>query len=171
MKRPGTLKERSHAMASLVRQSQVTLDGGANDNPMVVAQRYAMLNHCLCCNVLCKACVLDDGEAEKLENQMASPQSRRRSTASSNPLLDDIDGAKKQKKRFLSEEERHAKIILGLNRAHDPSSQIGDRNKNVPADGEEAPPEEDHTWERARKSAAAGDVTGDVVPDLPVPYA
>ena len=52
-------------MAALLRQSQSSLVAGSK-SPLVMAQRYAFLNHCLCCNVLCRSCVLGDGEAEQL---------------------------------------------------------------------------------------------------------
>ena len=35
------------------------------DSPFLLAQRYAFMHHCLCCNVLCKSCVLEP-EAEEL---------------------------------------------------------------------------------------------------------
>ena len=156
-KKTSTLKERSHAMASLVRNSQSTLSMDSS-SPFVLAQRYAFLNHCLCCNVLCKSCVLGEGEAEKLEQKIAPTKelvSRRRGGITSDGLADSlIELPTGKKKRVLTEEERHAKIILGIGRSHDQSSQIGDRNKQFK--DPEATKLQQH-WQTARASVATDD--------------
>ena len=57
---------RSHAMTDLLRLR--SKDAHAADDPVSLARRFTFLNHCLCCNVLCKDCVLgDDKRAAALE--------------------------------------------------------------------------------------------------------
>ena len=60
-------------MESLLSHSQSTLAFGQN-SPLAVAQRFSFLNHCLSCNVLCKACVLREGEEEQLAAMKAEQE-------------------------------------------------------------------------------------------------
>ena len=62
---PGTAakrNERSHSMHALLKNTVAA----KNNSPFALAQRFAFLNHCLCCNVLCRACVLGDEDHAKM---------------------------------------------------------------------------------------------------------
>ena len=52
--------ERSHAMESMLRQAAHIAQGGPT-SPVALAQRVAFMNHCLCCNIICKSCFPDEG--------------------------------------------------------------------------------------------------------------
>ena len=60
-----------------------------------LSKRYAFLHHCLCCNVLCKHCVLTDGEAEKLDKQVGGLKNGRSSPTGS-PKLDGMSQRNRQ---------------------------------------------------------------------------
>lgn len=63
-----SVAKRSHALEGLLKQSQGVLSHGV-ESPFAMAQRYAFMSHCLCCNVLCKACVVGPEEAEARRKQ------------------------------------------------------------------------------------------------------
>ena len=59
---PPLATRRSHALTSLLRlraRSEVEPSSG-----IALAKRFAFLNHCLCCNVLCKGCVLGEQKTQ-----------------------------------------------------------------------------------------------------------
>ena len=118
----GSLKERSHAMESLLSHSQSTLAFGQN-SPLAVAQRFSFLNHCLSCNVLCKACVLREGE----EEQLAAMKAEQEEAALMGESMSSGALRAAQKHARMSDAVRNQKMILALKSAHNPKSQIADR--------------------------------------------
>ena len=60
--------ERSHALHNLLQNT----NAATSDSPFALAKRYAFLNHCLACNVLCKACVLHSEDDKKRMDEIAN---------------------------------------------------------------------------------------------------
>ena len=109
-------------MESLLSHSQSTLAFGQN-SPLAVAQRFSFLNHCLSCNVLCKACVLREGE----EEQLAAMKAEQEEAALMGESMSSGALRAAQKHARMSDAVRNQKMILALKSAHNPKSQIADR--------------------------------------------
>ena len=114
--------EASHSLQFLERQSKIALTHGPN-SPLALAKQYAFLQHCLCCNVLCKTCVLDPDEAEAREakeiaeekEKALAEKARQRALTGAPALPPPLSDAEvtdpKQERKFVA---RHRKMISSI---------------------------------------------------------
>ena len=65
---PPLATRRSHALTALLRLRAKTEN--VPSSGIALAQRFAFLNHCLCCNVLCKGCVLGEQKTKVAVEEM-----------------------------------------------------------------------------------------------------
>ena len=59
----GVLVGKSHSL-ELLHKCHQSIQNFGTDSPFAMASRYHMLKHCLQCNILCKACVVEPEELE-----------------------------------------------------------------------------------------------------------
>ena len=78
----GVLVGKSHSL-ELLHKCHQSIQNFGTDSPFAMASRYHMLKHCLQCNILCKACVVEPEELEaqrrkeKAEAEAKAAKSRR----------------------------------------------------------------------------------------------